>query len=590
MSQKLLSSLLLAGLIAFFSTGCAQKTADVAQTQATSLYSEATLVDAVKAGDIALVSKHLKAKINPNAKDAAGESLLHISVNTNDDKMISLLIENSADINTLNNLGLTPFHLAVTKNAQSMIELLLANGASTDVLNTAGFAAIHTATKNNQLVIIKMILKQNANDIKLRSQKGLTPLLVAISSGHFKIIKYYLKNKANLKAKTNDGLTALQLAMHSNSLQTLDFLLKKGAKLEQVTATGKTLLHLASESGSLKIVRFLVKKGIKVGTMDKNRLLAVDYAVKNSHAAVVAYLLEKQGKLSDTYKFKLLKEAVKAKDLKTLLALHKGGVDLSTIEAKTKSSILHFAVTLDGMEDVIGLILKKTDLITHKDAKKLTALDYATKTKQDSYVSIMKPFYLKVQIKNFIAKDDFLGLKNLKKQYPEIMELITNKKYLLALGGPDDLMIGDLKLLTKKGRSEAIIISQIKRLTTGYKNYTSNEIGVLVSYGLSAPIIAAVIDKTDALAKDKQRAKETKAMKTIQEALLKVEELALQAQSKVAKFQEISTGLIEKLLEKQDELIQEQIATRDAIKANQSSAGNALGNQIGKKIVDDLLK
>lgn len=589
MSQKILPSLLLAGFMAFFTAGCVQKAADVSQNKVVNLYTQATLIAAVKAGDIALVSKNLKAKINPNTKDVSGESLLHICVNTNDDKMLSLLLDNKADINILNDEGQTPLHLAVTKNAQSMIELLLNKGAATEIVNEEGFAAIHTATKNNKPVIMDMILKQHPDDMKLKTKEGLTPLLVAISSGHFKLIKYYLKRKADLNAKTNDGLTALQLAMRSNSLQTLDFLLKKGAKIDQVTAEGKTLLHLASESGSLKIVRFLIKKGSKVGIMDKKRLLAIDYAVKNGHASVVAYLVKKQGKLSNAYKFKLLQEAVTSKNTKTLLALHKGGVDLSTLQAKTKSSILHFAVTLDGMEDVIILILKKTDLITHQDAKKLTALDYATKTKRDSYVEIMKPFYLKVQIRQFIAKDDFLGLKALKKQYPEIMELITNKKYLLALSGPDDLMIGDLRLLTKKGRAQEIIIAQIKRLTLGYKNYTSKEIGILISYGLPAPVIAAVIEKTDALAKDKQKAKENKATKVIQEALLKVSELALQAQSKVAKFQAINTELMQKLLEKQDELIQEQIATREALKTNKSSVSNALGNEIGKKIVEDLL-
>ena len=589
MSSKLLSSLVFAISIALFSTGCAQKAADTdMHAQTTTLYTETSIVDAVKAGDLDLVAKHLKAKVNPNAKDGSGNTLLHISVTAKDEKMLNLLLDNNADINSIDELGLTPLHLAVSNNTQSVIELLLLKGAATEIISTQGFAAIHTATKKNLIVVIKMILKQHVNDIKLRSKEGLTPLLVAISSGHFKLIKYYLKNKASLKVKTNDGLTALQLAMRSNSLQTLDFLLKKGAKLQQLTATGKTLLHLAAESGSVKIVRFLLKKGIKVDTKDKKKRLALDYAVQNGHAPVVAYLLKKQKKFSNASKFQLLKTAVKAKDVKTLLALHKGGISLSTIETKTKSSILHFAVTLDGMEDIIALILRKTDLIVHKDIKKLTALDYATKDKKDSYVKIMKPFYLKVLIRRYIAKDDFLGLKALKKKYPEILNLITNKKYKLALNGPDDLMIGDLKLLSKKGRSQSILIAQIKRLKTGYQHFTSNEIGVLVGYGLPAAVIAAVVDKTASLVKEQTKEKREKAIKVIQEALLKVQELALQAHSKVAKFQEINTGLIKELLEKQDQLIQEQIATHQAIKASQTK-GSALGNKVANKLISDLV-
>lgn len=590
MLKKVFAPLLTALALVIFSSGCAQQASNADATNAhASLYTAATIIDAVKSGDTALVKKHLTAKVDVNTQDGSGNSLLHLAVAASNDKMLTLLLDNGANVNVLNESGITPFHLSVTNNSQGLVDMLLKANAATDIMNTAGFAAIHTATKANNPVVIEMILKASPTDLKLKSKEGLTPLLVAIESGHFKLIKFYLKRKANLQAKTNAGLTALQLAMRSNSLQTLDFLLKKGAKLDQVSKTGKTLLHLASESGSIKIVKYLVKKGIKLGIKDKKGLLALDYAVQNAHAPVVAYLLKKYSKFSSAYKLKLLKSAVLAKDTKTLLALHKGGVKMDTIEAKTKSSILHFAVSHEGMDAIIELILKKTELITHVDAKGLTALDIASKAKKASYVAIMKPYYLKIQIRKFIAKDDFLSLKALVKKYPDALGLIKNKKWKLALNGPEELMIGDLKLLSKKGRSEAVIIAQINRLNAGYQHFTSDEIGLLAAYGLSSPLIAAVVNKTTELEKNKVLAKEKKALKVLQEALLKVQELALQANQKTAKFQEISTDSLKEMLNKLDQMIQEQIMTRQAIKSGASNGGS-VADQLTKGLIKKALE
>ncbi len=590
MPRQTLFSLLLAIFVTLFGSGCAQQAAKTdASAAQTSLYTPATLIDAVKKGDTALVKKHLVAKVDVNTKDASGSSLLHLAVAAGNDVMVSLLLENKADINLLNAEGFTPLHLAVSKNAQGIITILLQSSAATNIFNNAGYAAIHTATKADNQVVIDMLLQASANDLKLQTQEGLTPLFVAIESGHFKLIKFYLKLKADLNATTKSGLTALQIAMRSNSLKTLDLLIKKGAKLDQVTQDGKTLLHLSAESGAIKIVRFLSKKGLEATLKDKKGLLALDYAVMNAHVPVVQYLLKKSTKLSEAYKFELLKKAVLAKDSKTLLALHIGGVKLDTIQAKSKDSILHFAVTHDGMEPVIEVILKKTDLITHTNAKGLSALDVATQAKKTSYVAVMKPFYLKVQIRQYIAKDDFLSLKALVKKYPEALELVTNKKWQLALNGPEELMIGDLKILSTKGRSHDILKAQINRLKTGYKNFNSEEIALLVAYGIPAPLIAAVVNKTTELEKLKAFNKEKKAIRALQEALLKVEELALESQQKIAKFQEIITEQNREMLQKQDQMIQEQIMTRQAIKSGPASSNN-IGNQIVKEIVDKALE
>ena len=178
----------------------------------------------------------------------------------------------------------------------------------------------------------------------------------------------------------------------------------------------------------------------------------------------------------------------------------------------------------------------------------------------------MKPFYLKVKIAYLIKKDDFPGLKALRKKYPEVIDLIKNKRYKLALDGPVDLMIGDLKVLSRKGRSQAILIAQIKRLKTAYRHFSSSEIGTLVAYGLPTPIISAIINKSAELEKEALIAKERQALKTLQTALLQTAKLSLVNQSQAAKFQEITNALVSKMIKKQVQMIEEQMLTTQALK------------------------
>lgn len=588
MLHKALLAFMLAFVITLLSSGCAPQTSQMQALETTSPYTQETLIKAVQAADIALIQKHLRAKLDINTKDSSGNSLLHLAVAMKHNKVIVLLLKKDANINILNELGLTPLHLAVTNNSQDSVALLLKENANTSIANTKGYAAIHTATKANNFVIIEMLLAKQPADLKLPTSLGLTPLLVAVESGHLKLIKYYLKNKAQLHVKTKQGLTPLQIAMKSNSLQTFDFLLKKGAKIDQVTADGMTLLHLAAQAGSIKIVGLLIRKGAKVGRKDKKKRLPLDYAVQNAHAKVVTYLLKKYSDFSDLYKFNLLKTAVGSQDIKTLLALHKGGVSLATIQMPTKTSILHYVVAYDKMEAIIALILKKADLITHKDAKGLTALDLATKLKKTTYTAIMKPYFLKVKIRALIAKDNFPALKALLKKYPELLNLIENKKYKLALNGPQELMIGDIKLLNKKGRSQKILMAQINRLETGYKTFSSDEIDILLAYGLPSSLIATVIEKTAKLEKQAAKRDEKALRRALQESLLKVQKKALIAQEKMSGFTKENLALMQRLLQKQDQIIQQQIATRQALKKSKSSSN--IGGQVAGKLVEKLLE
>jgi ankyrin repeat protein len=572
--------------------GCAKQAAPVAVTETKPVYTTSTLITAVSQGDVESVKKHLLANISVNSKNALGNSLVHLAVISKDSNMLQLLLEHFAEINTSNEAGMTPFHLAVQEGELAIVKLLIDNKAKTSTINSAGNAAIHTATKSKNIELVKLIISEIPTDVNLKDQKGLSPFLLAVKDGNFALIQYFLKNKANLADTSHSGLTATQLTMSSDSLKTLDFLIKKGAKLNQVTKDGQSLLHLAAQAGSLNIIKFLVKKGIKADVRDRKTLLALNYAVNSNQAKVVSFLLTQYSKLNDAEKRSMLKFSIKEKNLETLLALHKGGVLFSLIDPKSKDTLLHYAISLEDSAEVLALLLKHTKLIEHKNSKGLTAMAYAKKLKKDAYVEVMKPYFLKVQIAQIIAKNDFPALKKLYGQFPEIINLVKSRKDKLSLDGPKELMIGDIKILTKKGRSQSIIISQIKRLKTAYKHLSSAEIGVLVAYGLPAPIISAIIDKTASVKEENLKQKESEALKALQNSILTATTNTLQAQEKTAQLQELTSELMKQLMDKQDDLLNEQSNTTQALqRLVPNESGINIKNAVDTaKSVNSLLK
>ena len=178
---------------------------------------------------------------------------------------------------------------------------------------------------------------------------------------------------------------------------------------------------------------------------------------------MVIFLLKKFNKFSDQKKFDFLRLCVDLKSNELLMLLHNNGISLSTINPKFKSSILHYVVTKDNSENQLKVILKNTKHIEHRNSKKITAMEYVIKNKKKTYEKIIRPYYLNVKINKIRNNYSFYKLKSLYIQYPEILTQLHNKKYIISLNGPQDLMIGDLKVLFDKKRPVKIIISQVNR-------------------------------------------------------------------------------------------------------------------------------
>src|ERR1019366_6083883 len=99
---------------------------------------EASLVDAVKEGDVGQVRVLLQRHVDSNMREVDGTTALHWAARLDDTAAASLLIAAGADVKAENRYGVTPLYLACLNGNEAIIEGLLAAGADANAALEGG--------------------------------------------------------------------------------------------------------------------------------------------------------------------------------------------------------------------------------------------------------------------------------------------------------------------------------------------------------------------------------------------------------------------------------------------------------------------
>src|SRR6185436_13631349 len=165
------------------------------------------------------------------------------------------ILASSVDVNAKSKDGDTALAAAAAahKNHDEMVELLLERGARVDE-RSLGPAAIsvdvsfgfHNDPMPSYSFRCGNSLFAMAAEYRMSDRVGVTPLLVAASSGHSRIVEWLLARGADIHARTFDGVTALMLATIANDADSIKMLLMKGADADAAATRGQTALMIAS--------------------------------------------------------------------------------------------------------------------------------------------------------------------------------------------------------------------------------------------------------------------------------------------------------------------------------------------------------
>lgn len=209
-------------------------------------------------------------------------------------------------------------------DAARMKALSLKPGTNLMLPSKPGWLPIHQAAWFGQLECLKALISVQRGMVNKRTERGETPLLVAVYREHSDCAMFLLKNGAEPDTTNNDketplykacersnaalvalllnhgaavnvhcilGWTALQEAVVRNNVEICEMLLQAGAKINATNVYGITPLFTAAQTGSLDTLRFLIQHGADINTQAADGNTALLEATKNRHEEVVELLL-----------------------------------------------------------------------------------------------------------------------------------------------------------------------------------------------------------------------------------------------------------------------------------------------------------
>merc|ERR1711902_259575 len=141
---------------------------------------------------------------------------------------------------------------------------------------------------------VTLLLSRGA-DIEHRDKKGFTPLILAATAGHDKVVEILLEHNADIEAqseRTKD--TPLSLACSGGRYEVVEVLLKKHANKEHRNVSDYTPLSLAASGGYVNIIKLLLAHGAEINSRTGSKLgiSPLMLAAMNGHTASVKLLLD----------------------------------------------------------------------------------------------------------------------------------------------------------------------------------------------------------------------------------------------------------------------------------------------------------
>ncbi|OQW67955.1 MAG: hypothetical protein BVN35_20020 [Proteobacteria bacterium ST_bin11] len=243
------------------------------------------------------------------------------------------------------NQGKTPLFRAVECSHFDVVSTLVRLGSrALDTPNLHGETPMHFAAKNGNLKMLNLLFTLGGKAFNARDlNRGSTPLILAITHGHFEAVKQLVEFGADVDKSDNHQRTPLHVAAENGRMRTLELLIHFGSKhIDSRVGERGSPLFIASEHGYPSAVETLIRLG--ANTSKKAIKSAVKCATRFGHHLVLETLV-RLGYSAYSLKKSIVRKALaydKFQVVGLLLAL---GVDISSFHEGLREFI---AKKLDG--------------------------------------------------------------------------------------------------------------------------------------------------------------------------------------------------------------------------------------------------
>lgn len=166
------------------------------------------------------------------------------------------------------------------------------------------WTALHSACAQGNVLIVKQLLKYKSQ-LEAVTDKGHTPMHLAVYSGSVECVEELIRKAANVNVSTyTDRTTPLHMAAEMGFAKITQMLIVAGADVHALNILQRTPLHCAAISGRSDIALLLLRSGAKLHAVDAHSWEPCQIAELFSHSELQELLIregmtEKQAVMKD---------------------------------------------------------------------------------------------------------------------------------------------------------------------------------------------------------------------------------------------------------------------------------------------------
>uniref|UniRef100_A0A8C5MBF1 Ankyrin repeat and SOCS box containing 3 n=1 Tax=Leptobrachium leishanense TaxID=445787 RepID=A0A8C5MBF1_9ANUR len=213
-----------------------------------------------------------------------------------DIKSLKKLIKKGYSVDVPDNRGWMPIHEAAFSNSSRCLQLLINTASSSSYIKSKTFegeSSLHLAAKSGSSKCAQLLLQAGA-DVNNVTNGEITPLFLAVESGHEDVVKLLIKNKANVNGPHSySGWNPLHQASMMERVDIMQILLESGVDKECEDDFGVTPLFIAAQYGKYDSLRMLILNGANVNCQAKDKATPLFIAAQEGHEKCAELLLSK---------------------------------------------------------------------------------------------------------------------------------------------------------------------------------------------------------------------------------------------------------------------------------------------------------
>ncbi len=200
----------------------------------------------ISAGNTREALRLISKGIDPNARNARGDTPLHLTAISGDVRVLTTLLKLGADIDPRNSNGYTPLHLATFNLNVKAKELLIAAGADVDAVSDGGRVLLFEALDADDTRKVSDLLAAGT-DPDSRNVRGSNPLHIAAANGQNHLVDVLCKAGSDPNARDHRGKTPLHQAAVNGKIEAYKRLVAAGGDINARDDHGQTAHQLEQE-------------------------------------------------------------------------------------------------------------------------------------------------------------------------------------------------------------------------------------------------------------------------------------------------------------------------------------------------------